>query len=210
MQTEQPRERTYLPLVFLPGASGRSAVWQPIAQRLASRRQPVLVDYPTMAEVSSHYSTRGLPGLAELLLPTLPKRFDAAALSMGGALALHLVLKHPERVRRLILVTTAGGINVQALGALDFRPSFVERRHGERNWFVEDASDFGPRLGEIEQPCLLVFGDRDPIAPLAVGQFLKTGLRQARLEILPGATHDLEQEFPDQLASLIEAHLRGT
>jgi len=56
-------------------------------------------------------------------------------------------------------------------------------------------------------PTLLVFGDADPISPVAVGRFLLDRLPSARLEIVAGGTHDLEEEYPDLLASLIEAHL---
>jgi pimeloyl-ACP methyl ester carboxylesterase len=37
---------------------------------------------------------------------------------------------------------------------------------------------------------------------------LRAHLPSALLEVIPGATHDLEEEFPDLVASLIEAHLR--
>jgi pimeloyl-ACP methyl ester carboxylesterase len=37
---------------------------------------------------------------------------------------------------------------------------------------------------------------------------LQERLGDARLEIIPEATHDLEIDYPDLIASLIEAHLR--
>jgi pimeloyl-ACP methyl ester carboxylesterase len=33
-------------------------------------------------------------------------------------------------------------------------------------------------------------------------------LPTSRLEVIPGATHDLELDHPDLIASMIEAHLR--
>jgi pimeloyl-ACP methyl ester carboxylesterase len=41
-----------------------------------------------------------------------------------------------------------------------------------------------------------------------VGEHLASRLPRGRLEMVAGATHDLEEEQPDLLASLIEAHLR--
>ncbi len=83
----------------------------------------------------------------------------------------------------------------------------MARPHAPR-WFVHDATDFSDRLTAITPPTLLVFGEDDPIAPPAIGQFMLGRLPTAKLEILPDASHDLEEEHPAFLASLIEAHLR--
>ncbi|HEX7671887.1 MAG TPA: alpha/beta hydrolase [Polyangiaceae bacterium] len=87
-------------------------------------------------------------------------------------------------------------------------PSFRESRRDAPTWFVEDRTDFTDRLRSVTQPTLLVYGERDLIAPPSVGEFLQTRLPTAKLEVVPGATHELEEEHPDLLASLIEAHLR--
>lgn len=197
-----------LPVAYLPGASGRSAVWRPIAERLARRREPVLFDYPGLGDAPADASITSLPDLCNVVVAALPARCDLVALSMGGVLALRLAIEHPARIRRLVLVTTAGGVEVERLGALDWRPSFRQTRPDAPTWIVDDRTDFTDRLWSIAAPTLLVFGDRDLIAPVAVGEFLRDRLPSAKLEVVVGATHDLEEEYPDLLASLIEAHLR--
>jgi pimeloyl-ACP methyl ester carboxylesterase len=197
-----------LPVAYLPGASGRAAVLRPIAERLARRRVPHLVDYPGLSYSPAPDGVDSLDELAHYLVATLPARFDAVALSMGGALALRIALAHPERVRRLVLVTTAGGIDMRGFGAVDWRPAFRARRPDAPAWFLDDAIDLTPRLPGVRAPTLLVFGGRDAIAPVAAGKHLRAHLPSAVLEVIPEATHDLEEEFPDLLASLIEAHLR--
>lgn len=112
------------------------------------------------------------------------------------------------RVRRLVLVTPCGGFDAQRFGALDWRKVFLERRPDAPRWFVDDARDFTPQLGAVRAPTLIVMGEEDPIAPPAIGEFLIERLPSAKLEILPNAGHDLEEEYPAFLASLIEAHLR--
>lgn len=128
---------------------------------------------------------------------------------MGAALALRIALDHPDRIRRLVLVAAAGGVDVLALGGVDWREAFERRRPDAPRWLVEDRADFSARLGLISAPTLLIFGDQDLIAPAAVGHHLSARLPNAKLEIIGGATHDIEEEYPDLLASLIEAHLRG-
>jgi len=130
------------------------------------------------------------------------------ALSMGSSVALRLALEYPERIRRLVLVVPCGGVNAQRLGALDWREAFIAARPYAPRWFVTDTSDFGEKLREIQAPTLLVLGEDDAIAPPAIGEFLLERLPNAKLEIVSDATHDLEEEHPAFLASLIEAHLR--
>ena len=205
MTTLPPTE--YLPVAYLPGASGRSAVWSPIAHVLAHRREALLFDYPGLG-APDREDVHSLDELTHWVASELPERCDVVSLSMGSAVALRLALAYPERVRRLVLVGACGGIDALGLGALDWRESFVEERPHAPRWFVNDSSGFTARLGEISAPTLLVFGADDPIAPPEVGQFLFERLPNAKLEIVSDASHDLEDEHPAFIASLIEAHLR--
>jgi pimeloyl-ACP methyl ester carboxylesterase len=197
-----------LPLAFLPGAGGRVDLLANVAARLSARRATLLCEYPGIGDAAPRPELRSLDDLQEYILERVPARFDLVAKSMGGVLALRLALDRPERVRKLILLATSGGIDVAALGGLDWRDTFRRLQPTAPTWFVDDRTDVTPRLGEIRQPTLLVFGDSDLIAPVGVGRFLAERLPDARLEILENATHDLEGEYPDIIASLIEAHLR--
>jgi len=107
-----------------------------------------------------------------------------------------------------VLVVPCGGLKAECFGALDWREAFVAARPFAPRWFVNDQSDYSDRLGEISAPTLLVLGEDDPIAPPAIGEFLRARLPNARLEVVEDASHDLEEEHPAFLASLIEAHLR--
>jgi pimeloyl-ACP methyl ester carboxylesterase len=197
-----------LPVVYLPGASGRPAIWRPIAQRLSQRREAVVCTYPGLANAPPDPAIRSLADLRAHLLASLPERFDLVAMSMGGAIALRLALDYPERVRKLVLVATSGGVDVAALGALDWREEFRKTHPHAPPFFLEDRSDVTPELQNLVAPTLLVFGGRDLIAPIAIGRFLLGHLPSARLEIIPEATHDIDEEYPDLLAAFIEAHLR--
>jgi pimeloyl-ACP methyl ester carboxylesterase len=200
---------SHLPIAYLPGASGRGAVLGPVAARLAKRREPHVVDYPELSSAPKVAGIDSLDDLCRHVGAQLPPRFDAVALSMGVAIALRLALAAPERVRRLVLVAPAGGVDVRALGGVDWRPAFTSRRPDAPRWFVDDAVDLTPQLSLVRAPTLIVCGEHDLVAPVAVGRYLLERLPEARLETIPGATHDLEQEFPDLIASLVEAHLRA-
>lgn len=197
-----------LPLVFFPGAGGRVDNLRPIAERLAKRRTTRLCEYPGLGGVAPDPRLQTFSDLQRHLLVRLPERFDLVTMSMGGVLALRIALEQPERIRKLTLLATSGGVDVAALGGVDWRGHFRRVQPEAPSWFVEDRTDVTPQLGRITQPTLLIYGDADLIAPPSVGQLLQTNLPHARLEVIPGATHDLEIDYPDLIAAMIEAHLR--
>jgi len=203
-----PGTTEYLPVAYLPGASGSSSVWEPIANVLAHRREAFLFAYPGLGDAPDHDAIHSLPDLVRWVASELPERCDLVALSMGSTVALRLALEYPERIRRLVLVAPCGGMDAASFGALDWREAFVSARPFAPRWFVTDRSDFSDQLGQISAPTLLVFGEDDVIAPPAIGEFLRERLPNSKLEVVSDASHDLEEEHPAFLASLIEAHLR--
>jgi pimeloyl-ACP methyl ester carboxylesterase len=198
----------YLPVAYLPGAGGRAAVWDSIADVLAFRREALVFDYPGLSDGSPPADIHCLSDLSDWIATQLPERCDLVAISMGSALAFRLALDHPSRIRRLVLVVPCGGLDPKHFGALDWRGAFLEERPHAPRWFVEDRVDFSERLSTISAPSLIVCGTNDLIAPPAMGEFLATRLPRARFELVHDASHDLEEEHPALLASLIEAHLR--
>jgi pimeloyl-ACP methyl ester carboxylesterase len=197
-----------LPLVFFPGAGGRVEHLRPIAERLVRRRPATICEYPGLGGVAANPKLGSLDDLQRHLLEQLPERFDLVTMSMGGVLALRIALAHPERLRKLVLMATSGGVDMPALGGIDWRDNFRRVQPHAPSWFLDDRTDMTPELGKLTLPTLLIYGDADLIAPPRVGELLQKKLVNARLEIIPGATHDLEIDHPDLIASMIEAHLR--
>ncbi len=197
-----------LPLVFFPGAGGRIANLRPIGERLAQRRTCILCEYPGLGGVAPDPRLRTLDDLQHHLLGSLPEQFDLVTMSMGGVLALRIALDHPQRMRKLVLMATSGGVDVAALGGINWRDNFRLVQPNVPSWFIDDRTDVTHRLSEIAHPTLLIYGDADLIAPPSVGHLLQKNLRNASIEVFADATHDLEIDYPDLIASLIEAHLR--
>jgi poly(3-hydroxyoctanoate) depolymerase len=194
------------PIVFLPGASGDASAWQPVADRLRGREH-LLIGYPGFAGNPPDPTIWSLSDLYRAVLAKLPPVFDLVAQSMGGVLALRMALEQPDRIRRLVLVATSGGVDVQRLGGVDWREGWRALHQKAPTWFVDDRTDVTGQLAYVRASTLLIFGDTDPISPVRVGEFLRDRLPQARLEIIAGGTHDMEIERPDVVAGLVRSHL---
>jgi pimeloyl-ACP methyl ester carboxylesterase len=197
-----------IPLVFLPGAAGVASFWQPVADRLADVGPARLVGYPGFGGLPPDPGIGSLDDLFGWLVERLPPGpSHVIAQSMGGVLAVRLALEHPDRVARLVLAATSGGVDLARLGAAEWRLEYRAQLPDVPGWFIEDRTDLGDRLGEIRASTLLVWSDADPISPPTVARYLAARIPAARVEILPGGSHTFARERPDEMAALVRDHL---
>jgi pimeloyl-ACP methyl ester carboxylesterase len=197
-------------VVFLPGAAGRASFWLPVAERLREVGAARLVGYPGFGDVPPDPGVTSLDGLYRWVLARLPAGAShVVAQSMGGALAARLAIEHPDRVDRLVLVATSGGLDVARLQGLDWRPEYRAALPDAPAWFEDDRTDLTERLGEIRAPTLLLWSDWDPVSPAAVGRFLAERIPGARLAFVRGGSHVFANERPDEVATLVREHLDG-
>ncbi len=201
--------RRMTPLVFLPGAGGRAAFWRPVADRLADLGPAHLFGWPGFGDNPPDPGIGSLGDLFDWLVARLPPGpCHLVAQSMGGVLAVRLALEHPDRVARLALVATSGGVNVNRLGARDWRRDYLAAMPGVPRWFVHDRTDLTERLPAVRAPTLLLWSDSDPVSPLSVGRFLEARIPDARLEVVAGGSHAFAEEQPDEVAAALRRHLR--
>lgn len=194
-------------LVFLPGAVGARDMWRPVAERLPAHWRKVLLNWPGAGDEPHNPGVASFEDLTDWAAGELDDGTDVIAHSMGGILAVGLALRYPTKVRRLVLQATSGGLQLDEFGASDWRSGYRREFPGAAPWVSRERVDFSSRLGDLAAPALLLWGDSDPISPVAVGQRLRQLLPNATLEIIPGATHAIASERPDEVASLIERHL---
>ena len=162
--------------------------------------------------------------------------------SMGGAVAMALALRNPERVTRMALFGAVGfGIVDRAAWSQLLPPSLtgallptriprwavkfaLQHSRGERGvadeqevdeyWAPTQFPDFlnamrlllhgftwspwtPTELGDVSQPLLLMFGDRDPVVrPQRVVPTLARCLPSAELHVAKGAGHVVPEERP--------------
>nr|WP_309852993.1 alpha/beta fold hydrolase [Falsarthrobacter nasiphocae] len=96
-------------VVFLHGLFGRGKNFTRIAAGLAPEARSLLVDLPNHGQ-SAWTETIDYPGLADAIAAHLREGFavdgpvDVVGHSMGGKVAMMLALRHPDLVRRLVVV----------------------------------------------------------------------------------------------------------
>jgi pimeloyl-ACP methyl ester carboxylesterase len=150
------------PLVLVHGLGGRALDFALLMPGLAKNHRVYALDllgYPPSDTPELDYSVGLQSGVLRQFVDTLRlEQFDLAGWSMGGWIALEFAAQSPERVRRLVLLDSAG---------MNFTPSF-------------DLRLFTPRtLGDIEALEKLLT-PRPPRAPAFILRDVLRLLREER------------------------------
>jgi pimeloyl-ACP methyl ester carboxylesterase len=223
------------PLVLLHGLSGSSRWWQRNAGAVAGHTRVVIPDVIGFGRSRCPGPLPDVPALAEVLAQWMASLGeDGVSLvghSMGGHLSIHLAARHPELVRRLVLVDAAGiprplTPRHVARFAYEMTPP---RRWGDPRFLpviVGDAlaagpftilralrhilrDDVRPLLSSIEAPTLIIWGENDSIVPLEHGRALRRSIPNARLLVLKGAYHNSMVDRPHDFNAALLAFLAG-
>jgi pimeloyl-ACP methyl ester carboxylesterase len=163
--------------------------------------------WPGFDKVAPDPNVRGIADLVALVLKEMDQPCALIAQSMGGVVAVQAALQRPELPTHLALAVTSGGVDMAAMQAQDWRPSFWAANPKAPAWFADYHEDMSSRIGAIKAPTLLLWGDADPISPLAVGQHLQKLLPHASMHVVHGVQHDLAVKFAPEVAAAIDAHL---
>jgi 2-succinyl-6-hydroxy-2,4-cyclohexadiene-1-carboxylate synthase len=98
-------------VVLLHGFGGTSCAWDGVVRLLDHERyRPLALDLPGHGEAAQAPSPISFASCTEHVLAASPQRFVLCGYSMGGRVALHVALAAPERVARLVLISTTAGI----------------------------------------------------------------------------------------------------
>jgi 2-succinyl-6-hydroxy-2,4-cyclohexadiene-1-carboxylate synthase len=102
-------------VVLLHGFGGTRRAWDGVAALLSVERvRPLALDLPGHGQAADAPRPISFAGCVAHILARAPERFALCGYSQGGRIALHVALAAPERVRRLVLVSTTAGIEDEA------------------------------------------------------------------------------------------------
>lgn len=121
------------PLLLIHGWGMHGGVWADVAQKLAADFRVHSVDLPGFGASASLTETN-LESLVQALAKQFAEPLNVCGWSLGGQVALHWARREPEKVRRLVLVTST--------------PCFAERD----DWLFGMASEVLEKFAaELEQ-----------------------------------------------------------
>lgn len=192
--------------IFLPGASGNTKFWQPLITLLPEQDDKTVIAYPSFGGYSDHVDVNNFLDLQHYVLDQVSKPTIIIAQSMGGIFAVQAALQKPEQVEALVLVATSGGIDLSSFNVANWREDY-QQTFDVPDWFIQPQVYLDDLLYKIECPVLLIWGDADPISPVAVGQYLHGKIILSELHVIRQGQHDLAQVQADQVAVLLEAFI---
>lgn len=140
------------------------------------------------------------------------EKIDLCGLSLGGVLALNYAIAYPQKVHSLVLIAPQYKMpkNLLRLQNLLFRfmPSSAFRSTGfEKKAFIRLCKtmmelDFSNSLSEVTCPTLVLYGEGDQANRKAAVQ-LAGILRNAELQEIAGAGHEINKDAPEKLSEVL-------
>lgn len=223
-------------LVLLHGSGSQAGDWHGVVPALARRYRVLALDLPGHGESGPAEGALPVGDLADSLGALLDARSagQPATLignSLGGWVSLLYAWRHPERVERVIGISSSGIFAVpqvplspknreeaRRLVAAIRGPHLAAPSDEELDALLQRiAAGPAPRLfaglrgedfleakaAEIRVPVELVWGEEDGVLPLDYGRRLASLLPRARLHPLPRCGHMPQVHCPRELARLL-------
>ncbi len=197
-------------VLFLPGAAGDPAFWQPVADRLPGAWRKTLLGWPGLGDQPSNPDVNGWTDLYRIVEREIGGPVAIVAQSMGGVLAMQAALAHRESITHLVLTATSAGIDLARFDVQDWRDDYRRAFPNAQPWVYERAPVLEADVRRLAIPTLLIWATRDPISPIDVGRHLAALLPNATLRAIDDDSHVFARERPDDVARMIASHLAGT
>lgn len=191
------------PLVLIPGMGGDTRLFGPMARDLSASHRVLVFDHRDAGRSDVASAEYGLDDLARdaaaLMAHVGMARATVLGYSMGGRVAIILALQRPDLVARLVLAATAARNEPARPGTWRWflmnvaprvpLPRFVDpqsNRSFARQRRATLGCDLTSRLGELDVPTLVLHGERDHVVAPRLAEELASGIRGARLVVVPG------------------------
>jgi pimeloyl-ACP methyl ester carboxylesterase len=199
----QPRENAGTPLVVLHGGLHNTALDAPVAEQLARRRPIIAVDlqaHGRTADIDRPLRYEQMADdIAGLLAALGLEQVDLLGYSLGGGVALQTAIRHPARVRKLVLVSVPFASNgwypeiqqafqhfgsalaepmrpspvYQTYAAVAPRPEQFPQLLDKMGELQRRSYDWSPDVARLAMPAMLVYADADSFPPAHIVRFFE-------------------------------------
>ena len=220
------------PVILVHGLSASSRWWVRNIPALAERYSVYLLDLPgfgIMRRFRRRFVLDELSSGIVALMDTLGiRQAHLIGHSMGGYICLRIAARHPERVKRLVLVSPAGIPHIRSVRGY-LLPLLVAIRYCKPGFLpilFSDALRAGPltilratqdlltkdirdALHYVVAPTLLLWGEYDMLVPPVFGDILRQEIKGARLLVLKQAGHVVMFDQAEQFNEAVLRFLEG-
>jgi poly(3-hydroxyoctanoate) depolymerase len=194
-------------LIFLPGASGNTGFWHPVAALLTHPAQQVFIGWPGIGTTPPENGVTGIHDFVARTVAEIDQPTALIAQSMGGVVAILAARHRPRFVTHLVLAALSGGIETAGLGALDWRPPKNEITTGLQYAFASYCENLEAELQESDAKTLLLWGESDPVSPVTVGRRVASLCNRSEFHVIQGGAHTFASTRAHLVAPLIDKHL---
>ena len=221
------------PLLFVHCWGVSSAAFGAFFDHLAEHYRVVAPDLPGFGRSPAPEGAVSYERYADVLARVLDDlgigRAHVAGLSMGGGIALTFAARHPERVRKLVLMAPTGCPEVslprlacnrmielaeQALRPAQLHGKAPVARSFAANLLRHPATlaatlrlvagcDILEEMRRVTAPTLLLWGGRDRTIPSRLATRFIERLPGASLHLMPECFHEMATGRPDETARII-------
>ena len=224
------------PFLILHGWGSNIDRWEKISDKIADGGYKVVtVDMPGFGKSDVPEVAWGFDDYIAWIekftatLPGFEKDFYLLGHSFGGTLSIIYAVKHPEKIRKLFLVSSAGirkktfkktiladiagftknfkNIPLYGVARKAFYKYFVGRtdyltvKESMKDTYLKIIQkDFSALIPKIIVPTIIIWGDKDNITMVEDAYYMENVINGAKLIIIPGAGHDLNIRNSESVA----------
>lgn len=206
------------PLVLLHGVGQAPMAWEDVVVQLYGSRRLLTPWVPGLRPTEKQVLplSEGAAALDQQLMLEGMQQVDLCGLSYGAMVATRLAADFPERVRRLVLIAgqvrpprllmRAQATALKLVPASRLADSGVSKERLLEALEAARSTDLSDVLPQIRASTLVLVGAKDK-ANQPAARTLAQGIPHARLRVVQGAGHALNEDAPGELVEILRDFL---
>ena len=211
-------------IVFVHGDAGCAETWEYQINHFVNNYRVVVPDLRGHGQSDAPFSQYTMAELVDDLDTiahelTLPEKFVLAGHSFGGSICVEYAVAYPERLERLILISTAGEYPLPRVTSLltrvptaafrpwwKYRPRWNAEVHVMKRMALNNMSKWRGwnLMREIKTPTLVLTGERDRYFPRRVFQGVSEAIQGSEVIDIGGSKHKVQLERHQAVNRAIE------
>ncbi len=198
--------------IFVHGLGQTPSSWDKTIETLAMNANCYCPDLSEMLKNKETNYTKLYAAFSEYC-DSFSEPLAICGLSLGGVLALHYGMEHPQKVKSLILIATQYKMPKKLLAFQNmifrFMPNAMFKQMGlGKAQFIQLSRsmtelDYSGELNKISCPVLVICGKKDR-ANMKASQELASRLAHAEFCVIEKAGHEVNVDAPERLAGVID------